>query len=48
MDLLTYAVMFDSLLVAYVKFLIMLTELQNVLSHELKCLCSKTTTDILQ
>jgi len=36
--LLTDAVMFDSLTVAYVQFLIMLTELQNVLSHELKCL----------
>lgn len=47
-NLLTYAVMFDSLTVAYVQFLIMLPELQNVLSHELKYLCNKTATNLLQ
>jgi len=46
--LLTYAVMFDSLTVAYVQFLIMLTELHNVLSYELKRLCNKTATKLLQ
>jgi hypothetical protein len=45
-DLLIYAVMLDSLIVwhIHVKFVIMLTELKKVLSQELKCLCSKTTT----
>jgi len=37
-----YAVMLDSPVVAYIQFMIMLIELQKVLSHELKCLCSKT------
>jgi hypothetical protein len=36
--------MLDSLIVVYVQFVIMLVELKNVLSQELKCLCSKTTT----
>jgi len=40
--LLTYAVMLDLPIVAYIKFMIMLIELQKVLSQELKCLCSKT------
>jgi hypothetical protein len=42
--LFTYAVMLDSFTVAYVQYMIMLTELQKVLSQELKYLCSKTTT----
>jgi len=42
--MLTYAIMLDSLIVAYVKVMIILTELKEVLSQELKCLCSKTTT----
>jgi hypothetical protein len=33
-DLLTYAVMFDSLIAAYEQFLIMLSELQKVLSQD--------------
>lgn len=33
--------MLDSLIVAYVQFVIMLMELQKVVSHERKCLCSK-------
>jgi len=36
-ELLTYAVMFDSLKVAYVQFLIMLTELQKAVSEDIKC-----------
>jgi len=42
--LLPYAVMVDSLVVAYILFVIMLIELQNVVNQELKFLCSKTTT----
>ena len=34
-----YAITLDSLAVAYVKFVTMLTELKKVLSQELKCLC---------
>jgi len=36
--------MLDLLTLAYVQFVTMLIELQKMLSHELKCLCSKTTT----
>jgi len=36
--------MLDSLIAAYMQFVIMLTELQEVLSQELQFLCSKTTT----
>ena len=43
-DLLTYGIMLDLLILAYVQFMIMLVELQKALSQELKCLCSKTTT----
>jgi hypothetical protein len=39
-EMLTYTVMLYLLILAYVQFLIMLTELQKVLSQELKCLCS--------
>jgi len=38
------AIKLDSLPAAYIQFMIMLIELQKVLSQELKCLCSKTTT----
>jgi len=31
-------------MVMYIQFVLMLTELQRVLSQALKCLCSKTTT----
>jgi len=41
--LLTYAIMLGSIIVAYVQFVITLTELQEVLSQELQSLCSKTT-----
>jgi len=42
--MLTYAIMLDPLRVMYVQFVTMLTELQNVLSQEIKCLFNKTTT----
>ena len=35
--------MLDMLILANVQFMIMLVELQKVLSQELKCLCSKAT-----
>jgi hypothetical protein len=35
--------MLDSLIVAYIRFVIMLIELEKVLSQEIVCLCSKTT-----
>jgi hypothetical protein len=43
---LTYAIMLcvSMLILAYVQFVVLLIELQKVLSQELKCLCSKTTT----
>ena len=44
--MLKYVIMLDSLAVAYGKFMTMLTELKKVLSQELKCLCSKTTSDL--
>jgi hypothetical protein len=43
-QLLTYAIMLDSIIVAYLQFMIMLIEWKKVLSEELKCLCIKTTT----
>ena len=42
-ELLTFAVMFESLIVANVQFVLMMIELNKLLSQELKCLCSKTT-----
>ena len=46
--LLTYVIMFDSLILVHVQFMIMLIELKKVLVQELKCLCSKTTTVLLE
>jgi hypothetical protein len=43
-ELSTYAVMLDFLIVVYIQFGIMLTELKKVQSQELKCLCRNTTT----
>jgi len=40
----TYTVMLYLLILAYIQFLIILRELQKVISQELKCLCSKITT----
>jgi hypothetical protein len=40
---LTYVVMLGLLIVAYTQFVIMLIELQKVLSQKLKCLCSMPT-----
>jgi hypothetical protein len=37
-ELFIYPIMLDSLTVSYIKFVIMLAELQEVLSLELKCL----------
>jgi len=37
-----YVVMLDLLIVAYTLFVIMLIELQKVLSQKLECLCSIT------
>jgi len=42
---LTYAIMSDALILAYVQ--LVMTELQKVLSQDLKCLCSKITTVLL-
>jgi hypothetical protein len=47
-ELLTYTIMLDSFIVVYVLFVIMLIELKKLLSQELKCLCSKTTTVLLE
>jgi len=40
----TYAIMFGTLALVYLRLVIMLLDLQKVLSQELKCLYSKTTT----
>jgi hypothetical protein len=37
--LLTYAVMLDNLIAAYVQFVIRLIEIQKVINQELKCVC---------
>jgi len=42
-ELFTYVVMLDGLIVRYVQLVIMLIELQKVLSEELKCLYSRST-----
>jgi len=47
-EFLTYAIMLDSLILACMQFVRMLIELQKMLSQELKCLCSKTTTVLLE
>jgi hypothetical protein len=47
-EMLTYAIMLDSLMAAYVKFVIILIELKELLGQELKCLYSKTTTVLSQ
>ena len=46
-ELLTYAVMLDSLVVVYVQLVIMLLELQKALSQELKCFLSSRTFTVL-
>jgi len=38
-ELLTYAVMLDLLIAAYIHFVVMLTELKKLLRQELNCLC---------
>jgi len=47
-ELLAYAIMLDSLTVAYVKYMVMPIDLQKVLSQDLKSLCSKCTTVLLE
>ena len=47
-ELLTHTVMFDSLIAAYVKLVIMLIKLQKMLNQELQCLCSTATTMLLE
>jgi len=39
-----YAIMSGALILVYVQSVMMLIELQRMLSHELKHMCSKTTT----
>ena len=43
-ELLTHAIMLDLLIAVYVQLVIILIELQKVLSQKLKCVCSGTTT----
>jgi len=43
-ELLAYAIMLDSLIVAYVQYMVMLTDLQKVLSQDLTSSCSRCTT----
>jgi len=40
--------MLDALIEVYIQLVIMLTELRKVVSQERKCLCSKTTTILLE
>jgi hypothetical protein len=47
-ELLTYGIILDLLIVVYIQYVIMVTELQEVLSQDLKCLCSKSTTVLLE
>jgi hypothetical protein len=44
----THGMMLDLLIVAHTKFMIMLTELKQMLTQEQKCLYSKTTTVLLE
>jgi len=46
--LLACAIMLDSLIVPYVQYMVMLTDLQEVLSQDLTSLCSKCTTVLLE
>jgi len=47
-ELFPYVITLDSLIVAYVQCVIMLMGLKKVLNQELKCLCGKTTTVLLE
>jgi hypothetical protein len=47
-ELFLYAIILDLLIVAYIQFEIMLLESQEGLCEEGKCLCSKTTTVLLE
>jgi hypothetical protein len=43
-----YAIMLDLFIVAFIQFVIMLLESEEVLNHEVKCLCSKTSAVLLE
>jgi len=45
---LAYAIMIDSLIVAYIQYMVIRIDLQEMLSQDLKSLCSKTTTVLLE
>jgi len=47
-ELLTYGIMLDFLILVYIQYVIMVIELQKVPSQDLKCLCSKSTTVLLE
>ena len=46
--LMTRAVLLDSLTLVYTQVVIMLSELLGVLSQEVQCLCSKTSTVLME
>jgi hypothetical protein len=43
-----YAIMLDLFTVAFIQFVILLLESQEVLNQEVKCLCSKTSAVLLE
>jgi len=45
-ELLTYAIVLDSLILTYVQ--LVMTELQKALSEDVNCSCSKNTTVLLE
>jgi len=47
-ELFLYAFMLDMFIVAFIQFVIMLLESQEVLNQEVKCLCSKTAAVLLE
>jgi len=47
-ELLTYGITLDSLIVAYILYVIVLIHIEKVLCQDLKCLCSKSTMVLLE
>ena len=47
-ELFLCAIMLDMFIVAFIQFVIMLLESQEVLNQEVKCLCSKTAAVLLE
>jgi len=45
---LTYGIMLDSLVVVYVQYMKMQTDLQKLLSQDMKCSCCKSATVLLE